>query len=139
MTAEDPAVTALYDRNTYRGPLPRRTEPATPPEPQRHPLAGRSSGVRSTSRKALQTVKLGDDERTVFVALKMHDRSLCDSELLTYCRRYTDKGERWKINQINGRRFGLLRKGLIEEDARWQCENSIVPVIHWRVAAEAQR
>ncbi|MFI2837583.1 hypothetical protein [Mycolicibacterium sp. PDY-3] len=133
MTAEQERAEAIYDRNTYRGPLPERSSPPTPVKPTRHPRAGHAPGVRSTSRNALATVKLGDDERVVFNVLKMHDRSLCDSELLTYCRKYTDKGERWKINQINGRRFGLLQKGLIEEDARWQCDNSVVPVIHWKV------
>ena len=139
MATEDPAVKAFYDRNTYRGPLPERSAPPAPVKPQRHPLAGRTPGVRSTSRNALQTVKLGDDERVVFNVLKMHDRSLCDSELLAYCRQFTDKGGRWSINQITGRRNGLMTKGLIEEDARWQCENSVVPVIHWKVVDPGAR
>lgn len=129
---------AFYDRNTYRGPLPTRTDPPTATKPQRHPLAGRTPGVRSTSRKALKTVKLSDDERAVFVALQMHDLSLCDLELLDYLKKFTVKGENWEINQVNGRRHGLLTKGLIEEDARWKCEHSTVGVIHWKVVAEEQ-
>lgn len=132
MTTDD--LEALYERNTYRGPLPSRTEPPKPTEPSRHPLAGNRPGVRSTSRKALGTVRVSDDEAVILAVLRMHDRSLCDREILDYCQKFTDKGGRWDINQISGRRNGLLTKGLIEEDARWRCTHSTVGVIHWRIA-----
>ncbi|WP_241473810.1 hypothetical protein [Mycolicibacterium neoaurum] len=133
-----PEEQAIYDRNTYRGPLPKQVEAVAPVKPTRHPLAGRTPGVRATSRTALKNVKIGEDEAAVLAVLRMHNRSLCDREILDYCQKFTDKGSRWDINQINGRRHGLLTKGLIEEDARWKCDHSSVPTIHWKVVAEAQ-
>lgn len=116
LATESADIEALYERNTWHGPVPERKAAV---EPTRHPLAGNKPGVRSTSRKALKTVMLGEDERIVFEVLRMHDRSLCDAELLDYLRKFTDKGERWQINQVNGRGNSLLNKGLIEEHARW--------------------
>lgn len=41
----------LHDRNTYRGPYPNGPLPQLRTRPTRHPLAGRTPGVRSFSRK----------------------------------------------------------------------------------------
>lgn len=135
MTEYSPSDLAYMDRNTYRPPKP-LPEASKPVEPTKHPLAGRTPGVRSTSRKALKTVNLSTDESAVFTVLKMHDRSLCDAELLDYLRKFTDKGDKWSINQVTGRRNSLMTKGLIEEDARWKCERSTLAVIHWAVAED---
>lgn len=134
-----PEEQAIYDRNTYHGPLPQRSEPPKAVEPTRHPLAGNRPGVRNTSRKALNTVKLSDDEHQVYIALKMHDRSLCDAELLAYLKASTTKGDKWEINQVTGRRHSLLTKGLIEEHNRRKCSHSTtVATIHWAVAEDAR-
>lgn len=137
-SAYTPEELAFMNRHTVPYPTP-KTETAAPVGPSVHPLAGRTPGVRSTSRKALKTVKVSDDEATVFTVLKMHDQPMCDREILDYCRKYTDKGGKWDINQVNGRRNGLLKKGLIEETPRHKCAvSTVVPVIHWKVVAEAE-
>lgn len=129
---------AAYAKNTYTPPTP-LPEAQASAKPTRHPLAGKTPGVRSTSRKALKIVKISADEATVLAVMRMRGESMCDREILDYCLKFTDKGDQWDINQITGRRNGLMTKGHIEEDARWKCDHSKsnVGVIHWKVT-EAQ-
>lgn len=124
----------FMDRITFKGELP---QPKPKEEPQPHPLAGRTPGVRSTSRKALKGIKptLGLKQRQVLTALQFHDKPLCDLELLDYLNASTV--DKWKINMVNGRRHDLLEMGLIKEAGRWPCSKTRNRVIHWRVKPEA--
>lgn len=132
MTAKlPPEVEAIYDRNTYRGPLPKRNEPATPPDSQRHPLAGRSASVRSTSRKALASIKaeLGPKQAELLRAIQQSRRPINDRELTGYLG--------WSVSSITGRRNELVEMGKVEEAFRAVDPKTEKRVIYWR-SVEAQ-
>lgn len=136
MTTDD--LEAIYERNTYRGPLPSRTEPPKPTEPPRHPLAGNRPGVRSTSRKALKKVNIGPKQAQVLAAIHMSDHAVCDLEILDYLNRYSVDAGNWKINAVVGRRNELVAMGKIEEKNRHACSQTPNSVIHWTVVTEAR-
>lgn len=137
MTTEAPLsqqeLDAIYDRNTYHGPLPSRSEPPKPVEPSRHPLAGNRPGVRSTSRKALKKVNIGPKQAQVLAALHMSDHALCDLEILDYLNSYSVDAGSWKINAVVARRNELVAMGKVEEKARYSCPMTPNKCIHWTV------
>lgn len=124
---------AIYDRNTYRGPLPARTEPPKPAEPTVHPLAGRSPGVRSTSRQALKSIKskLGPRQMEVLRTIQGAKRPVNDRELTGFLG--------WPVSSVNARRNELVEMGKVKEAFRRVDPATNKRVIYWAaVTAEAQ-
>ena len=112
----------FMDRLTYRGPLP-TTKPA---ESTVHPLAGRTPGVRSTSRQAFKSIQkeLSDKQREVYVAIQMSKRPVCDLELVAYLG--------WSVSSVTARRNELMEVGKIEEAFRAINPKTNRRCIYWK-------
>lgn len=126
-----PEEQAIYDRNTYRGPVPARTEPPKSAEPTVHPLAGRTPGVRSTSRQALKSIgsKLGPRQMELLRAVQTAKRPLNDRELVAHLG--------WPVSSVNARRNELVEMGKVREAFRDVDPATGKRVIYW-TAAEVQ-
>ncbi len=126
-----PEEQAIYDRNTYRGPVPARTEPPKPVAPTVHPLAGRTPGVRSTSRQALKSIgsKLGPRQMEVLRTIQGAKRPVNDREIVAQTG--------LALSSVCGRRNELVEMGRVKEAFRDVDPATGKRVIYWR-ASEAQ-
>lgn len=76
--------------------------------------------MRQTSLDAYRDLlpKMGDLEKKVFGAIKFfHKKNLrwpTDKEILKVCNDY-DHTKKWQITDVNARRNGLMKKGLVED------------------------
>jgi hypothetical protein len=111
--------------------------PPVPPlntsPPARHPLAGRSKGVRSTSRQTLKAVRdqLGPKQMEMYLLLQGAKRPVCDLELV--------KALGWPVSSVNARRNELMEMGKVEEAGRWINPATGKRSIYWKaVTSEAQ-
>lgn len=122
-TAEEQAI---YDRMTYRGPLP---TPKPKDELKPHPLAGRTPGVRLTSRQAFKSIQkeLSEKQREVYVAIQMSKRPVNDRELVGFLG--------VSISSLTARRNELVELGKIEEAFRQVDPKTNRRTIYWKVAA----
>lgn len=130
MTDYSPSDLAYMDRFTVPYPAKKPSAPQ-PVEPTVHPLAGRTPGVRATSRKALASIKgeLGPKQAELLRAIQQSKRPINDRELTGFLG--------WPISSINGRRNELVEMGKVEEAFRAVDPKTGKRVIYWR-AVEAQ-
>lgn len=113
----------FYDARTWHGDLP---EAKLKEEPKRHPLAGKTPGVRSTSRQAYKQIqpRLSEKQQEVYVAIQMSKRPVCDTELVSYLG--------MSISSVTARRNELVEMGKIQEAFRAINPKTNKRVIYWK-------
>ncbi|WP_083266913.1 winged helix-turn-helix domain-containing protein [Mycolicibacterium porcinum] len=132
--AYSPSDLAYMDRNTYRPPKP-LPEASQPVKPTKHPLAGRTPGVRSTSRKAFSrevAPSIGDKQLKLLVALQMNGgKPMCNQEVA--------EALNWPINSVTPRMNELVEMGKVEEKYRGIYAKTNRRVIFWGVVGVEDR
>lgn len=78
--------------------------------------------IRATSIEAFKQVRISHDEALVYDAIKILEanqgRGVTDHEVKAWLNHYTNRV--WEINQVTGRRNGLLGKGLVDDSGKAQ-------------------
>lgn len=113
----------FYASRTWTGPVPQ----AKTDEPKPHPLAGRTPGVRSTSRAVYHNeVKptISAKQREVYVAIQMSKRPVNNLELSKYLG--------WPINSVTPRVNELVQLGKVTEAFRAVDPTTNRRSIYWK-------
>lgn len=127
-TPYTPADLAFMNSRTISVPAS-QVETTEPTPPAKHPLTGKTPGVRSTSRKAFHNQvqpTLGDKQLKVLVAIQMNGgKPMCNQEIA--------EALRWPINSVTPRVNELVELGKVEEKYRDNYAKTQRRVIFWGV------